>query len=415
MAALIIIIAVVVIILLTLVLTTGGQKNTPPKRAESEYDCYPQEKRYEAEVYEENIRCEKPEPGLSAYDRSNGLVGLTWNQLKQYQPVMDSKTSADYLAEHLLDERKCFTVKKSQLKKWGADLAKYKVSEGKMEQTADNNNKGIAYEKEGDIPSAISMYEQNLDIGYPATHSYDRLMALYRKSGEKEKEKRVINIAVQVFSGIDEAKVKELKKRLSKLEGNYIRPEAVFPRKATVYHSESKPLGVLYEEVKLRFKEFDFYNSGEHRSLSFLNDSNRHEIWNIHNKFKNMILDAREREEQGRLDLASVLYEKIVFEQFYLAPPYDKLIKIYSRAKLVDEEKRVLEISIRHFTNLRDKQIKYVLTLAQKYNKYDFAKERVDNGKKISYYGGAFELYNPYPIIQKWQERLNKLNDESTI
>ena len=281
-----------------------------------------------------------------------------------------------------------------------------------MQLTASNNNIGIAFEKQGDIASAIAVYESNLKIGYPATHSYERLTILYHKAGDIENEKRVINIAIQVFTGINEEEVKKFQKRLMKLKEDYVKPETILPKEATIYYSKTKPLGVLYEEVKLRFKEFDFYNSGEDRSCSFLNDNNKHEIWKIQNKFKKMILDAKENEEQGRLDKASKIYERILFEQFYLPTPYDKLIKIYSKAKLQNEERRVLELSINHFTELRDRQQSYIYALARKYNKYDFAKDRVNNEKKITYYNGAFELYNPYPIISKWQERLNKLTNK---
>lgn len=52
--------------------------------------------------------------------------------------------------------------------------------------------------------------------------------------------------------------------------------------------------------------------------------------------------------------------------------------------------------------------------LAQKYNAVDFANERINNGKKITYYGGAFELYNPFPIVERWEARLQKLLSKKT-
>ncbi|MFH1942078.1 MAG: hypothetical protein ABIL68_08220, partial [bacterium] len=61
------------------------------------------------------------------------------------------------------------------------------------------------------------------------------------------------------------------------------------------------------------------------------------------------------------------------------------------------------------FLNLREEQEKYVLQLAQEYNMTAKAREYIGAKKKIYYYGGAFELYNPFTIIDRWQERLNKL------
>jgi hypothetical protein len=69
-----------------------------------------------------------------------------------------------------------------------------------LNNTARLNNEGIAFEKSGKIEQAINIYESNIKIGYPATHSYERLMILYHKRKDFENEKRVIEIAIQVFT-----------------------------------------------------------------------------------------------------------------------------------------------------------------------------------------------------------------------
>lgn len=61
------------------------------------------------------------------------------------------------------------------------------------------NNKGIRYEKHGEIDKAIDVYERNIADDYPATHSYNRLMVLYRKRKEFDKEIAVIEKAIKVF------------------------------------------------------------------------------------------------------------------------------------------------------------------------------------------------------------------------
>ena len=86
----------------------------------------------------------------------------------------------------------------------------------------------------------------------------------------------------------------------------------------------------------------------------------------------------------------------------------DRLIKIYAKAKLFEDEIRVLQYGISHFSTLRDRRLNYVTKLAEKYNATDFLNQRIDSGGKITYYNGIFELYNPFPIIEKWEERLNK-------
>lgn len=76
------------------------------------------------------------------------------------------------------------------------------------------NNKGSEFEKEGKLRAAIHCYEQNIQPGcYPATHSFERLMIIYRKQNDYENEKRVVLRAIEVFP-------KEIKfqERLNKVE-----------------------------------------------------------------------------------------------------------------------------------------------------------------------------------------------------
>jgi len=90
--------------------------------------------------------------------------------------------------------------------------------------------------------------------------------------------------------------------------------------------------------------------------------------------------------------------------------PYDRLIKIYSKAKLPNHEQRVLELSIAFFTTLKERQRDYVIDLAKKAGKLDFCFQRINNNEKILHYGGACELYNPFLIIESWKDRLLKIN-----
>ena len=65
--------------------------------------------------------------------------------------------------------------------------------ERRLFTATDLNNKGIALEKDGDIASAISAYEQNiLPNTYFTLNPYKRLCILYRKAGDYANEVRVI-------------------------------------------------------------------------------------------------------------------------------------------------------------------------------------------------------------------------------
>lgn len=143
---------------------------------------------------------------------------LTWKQLQKYDSVMGLNVSADYLGAYLAGQ-KMFNVPDWLLQKWEDDLRVKKLEDKQLADTVRNNNKGIAYEKEGNIKFAIKIYEKNLEIGYPATHSYNRLMIIYHKEKRYEDEIRVIKKAIGVFSlnANYNADVIKWQKRLSKL------------------------------------------------------------------------------------------------------------------------------------------------------------------------------------------------------
>lgn len=63
--------------------------------------------------------------------------------------------------------------------------------EYRLQRTAHLNTLGIQYEKMGQVQKAIEVYEQCAEIGYPATHCYERLRILYRRQGDYEKARLI--------------------------------------------------------------------------------------------------------------------------------------------------------------------------------------------------------------------------------
>lgn len=78
-------------------------------------------------------------------------------------------------------------------------LADRKAKDKKLALCARLNNKGIAYEKDGNIRQAIKTYEKNIESNYPAHHSFKRLMVLYRRNKDYVNEIRVIERALAIF------------------------------------------------------------------------------------------------------------------------------------------------------------------------------------------------------------------------
>ena len=130
-------------------------------------------------------------------------VKISWSKLEKYQFVMDTDLSCRYFADYLLD-KKSFDVDSDLLEQWEDALKLKKEKDKQLFETANNNNKGIAFEKVGEINKAKLVYEQNLLIGYPATHSFERLMIIYHKEKQFDDEIRVIEKTIDVFSKTDD-------------------------------------------------------------------------------------------------------------------------------------------------------------------------------------------------------------------
>lgn len=64
------------------------------------------------------------------------------------------------------------------------------------------NNQGIQLEKENRIDEAAAIYEKAIQIDYPASHPYDRLMVIYRRQKDYANEVRVIKAAISMCEKI---------------------------------------------------------------------------------------------------------------------------------------------------------------------------------------------------------------------
>lgn len=92
---------------------------------------------------------------------------------------------------------------------------KKQLNERRLSECAELNNKGIELEKNGEADAAIEVYEKNIKPGcWPARHSFDRLLVLYRKRKDYTNELRVCKAAIELFDG--EVKYKERMVKINK-------------------------------------------------------------------------------------------------------------------------------------------------------------------------------------------------------
>ena len=82
------------------------------------------------------------------------------------------------------------------------------------------NLDGKIAEKNGDIETAIRLYEQNVSDRFTGSHPYNRLAIIYRKLKRYEDEKRVLLTAIDVYTHdtADPPILAKFRERLAKLE-----------------------------------------------------------------------------------------------------------------------------------------------------------------------------------------------------
>ncbi|WP_159467930.1 hypothetical protein [Dyadobacter sp. 3J3] len=128
--------------------------------------------------------------------------------------------------------------------------------------------------------------------------------------------------------------------------------------------------------------------------------------------FLNLISQAQEFTKKGEAEKAIWIYETLIEHRYPNYKPYDLLIKLYRKQKDPANENRIINISIEFFTALRKNQKEYVLSLAREVGMKEKALEYINAGNKIEYYGGAFVLYDPVKVLEKWKLLNLKFNEK---
>lgn len=302
-------------------------------------------------------------------------------------------------------------ILQSENKKWNKEF----------NRTISNREKALHLEKEGKIIEALTVYLQSIDVNeknnkltiYNYAFDIDRVIILYGKTKQKEKLKEFLEDKICKYKNY--SKVNEWMVRLSKLNSE-IKVKTIPIQQINVTPQiASKPsLGKQIDDFKKKMPEFNFYFDMPEGSdtLGYPNKV-PFELFKKLDEFRQVFevikSKAKIAENEGDYKTAIEAYEKMIVEECEDVEPYERLIIIYSKFKWKQEEINVLERAILFFTKLRERQLEYVNYLAQKYGMVDKAQEYILQDKKIFYYLGAFELYNPQlKRLNKWKERLKK-------
>lgn len=128
---------------------------------------------------------------------------VSLSKLLKYGNLIDEDTRST-LMDYLIMGAKTVNVPYGTLAELERRKQAQKAKELLLSKTASLNNKGKELEKAGKLKNAIKVYETNISLGYPAHHSYKRLMVLYHKAKDFENERRVILRALEIFGDYPE-------------------------------------------------------------------------------------------------------------------------------------------------------------------------------------------------------------------
>jgi len=282
---------------------------------------------------------------------------------------------------------------------------------------------GNTLEKEKNFYRAITVYLEAVEFGekssllniYNYALAIERVIILYGKTKQKENLIQFLHQKIEMYPEFRETKNWAV--RLSKLESEGqtknipLKPNDIVPQKAN-----NPTIGKRLNDFKTSLPEFNFYYdlpSGD-ETFSYNHKVSIH-LFNILREYREAFSTikslAKIAENEGDYKKAIEAYEKLLIEECEDPEPYERLIKLYSKLKWIIEEKSTIERAIIFFKKLKEVQLAYTLSLAKKYGMENKALEYINQEKKIFYYGGSFELYNPQTNrILKWQSRLQKLN-----
>lgn len=279
-------------------------------------------------------------------------------------------------------------------------------------------DKARHYEKEQRFIEAIALYLYSIERGeqskllniYNYAHDIERVIILYGKTKQKELLIQFIEEKLKMYPDFRDAK--DWAVRLTKLTSTgQIKTTPILPKDILPQKASNPTLGKKISDFKKSMPEFNFYYDMVEGSDTFTYNHNVplglfNKLRQYREAFETIKSLAKIAENEGDYKKAIEAYEKLIIEECEDAEPYERLIIIYSKLKFKVEEKRTIKRAISFFTELKENQLEYTLNLAQKYGMKAKALEYINQDKKIFYYGGAFELYNPRTTrLAKWHER----------
>lgn len=289
----------------------------------------------------------------------------------------------------------------------------------------DFREKASNFEKLGKFSEAIEFYLKAVDFGEKSTklsinnysHDIDRTIILYGKTREVENQALFLQRVISTYPNHRE--FKKWAVRLSKLADSKKPTRELKPSDIKKQVAGNPTIGEQFINFKNTLPEFNFYHDMPEGMQTFeylklgrtISPDKATDLRSFKDAFEIILSKAKIAENKGEYKTAIEAYEKLIVEEFEGKQHFERLIIIYRELKWTEQEISTLNRGINFFEKLRARQKAYVLNLAKKYGMESKALEYIDADKKIQYFGGVFDLYSPYPIIDKWKSRLEKITN----
>lgn len=129
---------------------------------------------------------------------SECLFTISVDDFEPYAAYASEQLNSEY-HQALLWGRQYIEIPIADFEEAKDKYTKMRLWERDLAITCCRNNDGITFEKGGKIEEAIKVYEENIELGVPAMHSYTRLMIIYRRLKDYDNEQRVIRRAIEVY------------------------------------------------------------------------------------------------------------------------------------------------------------------------------------------------------------------------
>ncbi len=280
-------------------------------------------------------------------------------------------------------------------------------------------------DKLGKHSEALKIFQDSIAYGENSerlnlnnyAHDIERVIILLGKTKQDEKQKVFLENVIEKYP--DSTDIDKWKIRLSKITAKNSEKidVEITPNDINAPTPDYPTLGGKYQKFKDSLPEFNFYydmpngmETYEYLSVySPVSFEKSKILREFRESFKSILSEAQIAENQNNYKNAIEINLKLIAENYDGKEPFERLIIIYNKLKWKDQTIEIIEKAIGYFEMLKESQKNKVILIAKKYGMENKALEYINANKKIQYYGGVFDLYNPYPIIDKWKEKLEKI------